>query len=76
MMTITKYLKSSMIILAFGGEKMAVFSKVSFLLSCQPRETGQDARFSHNPQTSVPDYGKRALNTHIHAHKNNPQTRI
>lgn len=69
MMTVTKYLKSSVIILAFGGENMAVFSKVSFLLFCQPRETGQGASFSHNLQTSVSDCGKRALNTHVHAHK-------
>lgn len=68
MMNITKDLKSSAIILALGGANTAVFSKVSFLLFCQPRETGQGASFSHNQQTSLPDCGTRALNAHIHAH--------
>lgn len=69
MTTVTKYLKRSAIILAFGGENMAVFSKVNFFLFCQPREMGQGASFSHNLQTSVPECGKRAPNTHVHTHK-------
>lgn len=64
MMNVTKYLKSSAIILPFGGENTSIFSKVTFLLCCQPIETGQGANFSHSLQTSVPDCGKRALNTH------------
>lgn len=59
-----KWLNSSTIILAFGGEKMVVLSELSFLLFCQPRETGQGASSSHNPQSFVSDCGKRELNTH------------
>lgn len=44
---------------------MAVLSEVSFLSFCQPRETGQGASSSHNPQSSVSDCGKRALNANI-----------
>lgn len=53
---------------------MSVLSEVSFLLFCQPRETGQGASSSHNPQSSVSDCGKRALNTHKKKNNQNLDT--
>lgn len=52
---------------------MAVLSEVSFLSFCQPRETGQGASSSHNPQSSVSDCGKRALKANIKKTQKNPK---